>query len=163
LPTGGSVGLRPASKSGPPTIDVNIPGVNIDKFKFFAMIKTNSPVSLLSNLMEEFEDGYVGLWAVIKQVQRAFPADQPGDIRRKTLSLIWFLLKTGYIEAGFPTRDGRGFEAWQMKPFGVVNRIASEWKQPNPYPTIGEIVWFTTPSLRPPEVSLAAAGASARL
>lgn len=34
LPGGGSVGFRPASKSGPPTIDVNIPGVPIDKIKF---------------------------------------------------------------------------------------------------------------------------------
>ena len=34
LPGGGSAGLRPASKSGPPTIDVNIPGINIDKIKF---------------------------------------------------------------------------------------------------------------------------------
>lgn len=34
LPGGGSVGLRPASKSGPPTIDVNIQGINIDKIKF---------------------------------------------------------------------------------------------------------------------------------
>jgi hypothetical protein len=32
LPGGGWVGLRPASKSGPPTIDVNIPGIPI-KFK----------------------------------------------------------------------------------------------------------------------------------
>jgi hypothetical protein len=34
LPGGGWVGLRPASKSGPPTIDVNIPGIPIDKIKF---------------------------------------------------------------------------------------------------------------------------------
>src|SRR5262245_38837385 len=34
LPSGGWVGLRPVSKSGPPTIDVNVPGVPIDKIKF---------------------------------------------------------------------------------------------------------------------------------
>jgi len=34
LPGGGAVGLRPASKSGPPTIDVNIPNLDIDKIKF---------------------------------------------------------------------------------------------------------------------------------
>src|SRR5688572_9658761 len=34
LPGGGWVGLRPASKSGEPTIDVNIPGVPIRKLKF---------------------------------------------------------------------------------------------------------------------------------
>jgi hypothetical protein len=33
-PGGGVAGLRPASKSGPPTIDVNIPGIPIDKIKF---------------------------------------------------------------------------------------------------------------------------------
>jgi hypothetical protein len=34
LPGGGFVGLRPVSKSGPPTIDVDIPGIDIDKIKF---------------------------------------------------------------------------------------------------------------------------------
>lgn len=34
LPGGGHVGLRPASKSGPPTIDVNVPGIPIRKVKF---------------------------------------------------------------------------------------------------------------------------------
>ena len=110
------------------------------------MSTTHSPGTVLSALMEEFEDDHVGLWTIIKQMQRAFPADEPEEIRRKTLASIWFLLQMGYIEAGFPTEDGRGFEALRMKPFGVVTRIASEWKRPKPYPTIGEVVWFTTPS-----------------
>lgn len=109
------------------------------------MIRTNSPDSLLSSLMVEFESDHVGLWSVIKQVQRAFPASPPEDIRTKTLALIWFLVQLGYIEAGVPTNDGRGFEPWNVKPFGVVTRIACQWKQPEPYPNVGEIVWFTAP------------------
>jgi hypothetical protein len=101
--------------------------------------------SLLSDLMAEFEDDHVGLWSVVKQVRRAFPDDRPEDIRTKTLSLLWFLLQMGSIEAGFPTRDGRGFESWGIKPYGVVTRIASRWKEPEQYPKIGDIVWFTTP------------------
>lgn len=34
LPGGGWVGLRPVSKSGPPTIDVDVTGVPIKKLKF---------------------------------------------------------------------------------------------------------------------------------
>jgi hypothetical protein len=34
LPGGGWVGLRPKSRSGVPTIDVNIPGMPIRKIKF---------------------------------------------------------------------------------------------------------------------------------
>ena len=34
LPGGGRVGLRPNSKSGKPTIDVDIPGIPIKKIKF---------------------------------------------------------------------------------------------------------------------------------
>ena len=34
LPQGTRVGLRPSSKSGPPTIDVNFPNVPIRKVKF---------------------------------------------------------------------------------------------------------------------------------
>jgi hypothetical protein len=34
LPAGGRVGLRPKSKSGEPTIDIDIPGIPIKKIKF---------------------------------------------------------------------------------------------------------------------------------
>ena len=34
IPGGGRVGLRPKSKSGEPTIDVDIPGIPIKKIKF---------------------------------------------------------------------------------------------------------------------------------
>lgn len=34
LPGGGRVGLRPKSKSGEPTVDVDIPGIPIKKIKF---------------------------------------------------------------------------------------------------------------------------------
>jgi hypothetical protein len=34
LPGGGTVGMRPISKTGPPTIDVNIAGIPIRKVKF---------------------------------------------------------------------------------------------------------------------------------
>ena len=35
LPDGGGfIGLRPRSKSGPPTIDVNIPGIGVREVKF---------------------------------------------------------------------------------------------------------------------------------
>ncbi len=34
VPGGGRVGLRPKSKSGEPTIDVDIPGIPIKKIKF---------------------------------------------------------------------------------------------------------------------------------
>jgi hypothetical protein len=109
---------------------------------------------LLGALMAEFEDDHVGLWTVVKQVQRAFPDDQPEAIRTKTLALIWFLLQMGSIEAGSPTKDGRGFQPWHIKPFGVVTRIASEWKDAKPYPRIGEIVWFTTPEVSPRESAI---------
>ncbi len=34
LPGGGRVGLRPKSKSGEPTLDIDIPGIPIKKIKF---------------------------------------------------------------------------------------------------------------------------------
>jgi hypothetical protein len=34
LPSGGWVGLRPTSKSGEPTIDIDIPGIPLRKIKF---------------------------------------------------------------------------------------------------------------------------------
>jgi hypothetical protein len=103
----------------------------------------NDPESLVSSLMAELEDDYVGLWLLVKQVRRAFPEDDPHEIRSKTLSLIWFLLQTGSVEAGFPSTDRPGFVPWTMKPYGIVSRIAAEWKNLGRDPTIGEVVWFT--------------------
>lgn len=34
MPDGGMVGYRPRSRSGPPTIDINLPGISIRKLKF---------------------------------------------------------------------------------------------------------------------------------
>ncbi len=96
--------------------------------------------------MEEFEDDHVGLWSVIKQVRREFPSDDPEAIRSKTLSVIQLLLEMGYIDAGFPTQDGHGFEPWRMAPEMVIKNIESEWEASRPDPDIGEVVWFTSPT-----------------
>jgi hypothetical protein len=105
--------------------------------------------SLLSSLAAEFEDDYVGLWTIVKQVRRTFPSARPMDIRRITLWLILLLLEAKLIQAGFPTKDGREFETLNLKPYGVVSRIASEWKEPERYPAIGEVMWFTARSSEP--------------
>jgi hypothetical protein len=34
LPNGDWIGYRPTSKSGPPTIDINVDGIPFDKIKF---------------------------------------------------------------------------------------------------------------------------------
>jgi hypothetical protein len=109
------------------------------------MTKKSRLDAFWDSLTAELEDDHVGLWSVVKQVQRAFPDSDPEAVRNKALALILFLLETGSAEAGFPTEDGRGFRAWRAQPLDVVRRIASEWSPSNPPPTVGEIVWFTAP------------------
>jgi len=110
------------------------------------MTKLEPLERLLTSLMEEFDDDHVGLWSVVKQVRREFPTDDPDAIRSKTLSVIQFLLRMGYIDAGFPTKDGRGFDPWRMKPDHIIKNIETEWIDSQPDPTIGEVVWFTSPT-----------------
>jgi hypothetical protein len=39
LPNGGFVGVRPVSTSGPPTVDLNIPGIDIREIKFLSFFE----------------------------------------------------------------------------------------------------------------------------
>jgi hypothetical protein len=56
------------------------------------------------------------------------------------------LLDEGLIVAGFPTRDGRGFEPSPYSPQETVDRIRTEWQKLGRDPVIGEVVWFNATS-----------------
>ena len=54
------------------------------------------------DLLEECRDDHVGLWSVIRYVEDEFPSECPERVREITLNVLYDLLKSGQIEAGFP-------------------------------------------------------------
>ncbi|MFL6193495.1 MAG: hypothetical protein ACJ75H_04950 [Thermoanaerobaculia bacterium] len=94
-------------------------------------------------VLDECVDDYTGLWQVIADLK-----DESGGAIGESgiLDLLHGLLAEGLIVAGFPTRDGRGFEPWPYSPQETIDRIRAEWRKLGRDPVIGEVVWFNAAS-----------------
>lgn len=112
---------------------------------------------LQAELLQECKEDHVGLWTFLWVVRHAlndgaYPTKErdkadPTEVRRLSLELVRRLLKSGLVQAGFPTADGRGFVPWRMAPADVLKRIEAEWNGLGHEPNMGDIVWFTTPEV----------------
>lgn len=98
-------------------------------------------------LLLECEDDWVALWWILAKLRRAYGENYDKDkTRALALDLISELLKTGKVEAGWPTADG-GWDSWKLSPDAVLTRIEADWDASDKEPAIGnEIVWLTTAS-----------------
>jgi hypothetical protein len=90
------------------------------------------------------EEDHVGLWEIVRIVERQAPEADAAQRRSIALDLLQNLLSAGKIEAGVPSMDGQRFEAWTVPVPAIMAMLKKEWT-PDRRPTIGEIVWFTTP------------------
>lgn len=99
---------------------------------------------LKAALLEECKDDHVGLWSVIFDVKTTFKDKNPVKVKEITLQVIKDLLDAKLIVAGFPTKDGRNFEAWDYSTEEIISRISSEWDALGTEPNLGDIVWFTS-------------------
>ncbi len=90
-------------------------------------------------------EDHVGLWLIVNHVRERFPDSSAQEIRQITLGVLDELLEKGIIQAGFPTPDGRSFEPWTTPAADTISRIEDAWEALHRDPTIGEVVWFTTP------------------
>jgi hypothetical protein len=110
---------------------------------------------ILAQLLQECEDDHVGLWSILWQVRYAlnendYPCDDradPREVRKITMELVHALLESGQVQAGFPAPDGKGFVPWSLSSEETITRIKSEWDVLGREPNIGEIIWFSTPTV----------------
>jgi hypothetical protein len=100
--------------------------------------------SVKDSIVTECEDDYVGLWAVVREVEEAFPGRDEAAIRDEVLHLLRELLAEHEIQAGYPIRTDRGFQSLALSPEQVIAQIEKEWPAGR-RPTIGEGFWFTKP------------------
>ena len=95
-------------------------------------------------LVIECHDDYVGLWAVIWPLERAYPDKSDDEIREITLEMVEELLSSENIrpsDEGY-YKEGK-FSPWQLSTDETIARIRDEWKRLGRKPNIGDIVWFT--------------------
>ncbi len=98
---------------------------------------------LKQGVAAECREDVVGLWAVIWDVRNRLPKASEVERRDIALRIVYDLLSSKQIWAGYPTSDGRGFVYWSVTPTDAMNRITDEWNRLGHEPNIGEIVWFT--------------------
>lgn len=91
-------------------------------------------------VLDHCADDYAGLWLAVAELRMA--TGGAIDFRR-ILDILYGLLRSGLLQAGFPTPDG-GFEPWPLAPEEALSRIEDEWQELGRDPDIGEIVWFMT-------------------
>jgi hypothetical protein len=101
------------------------------------------------DLLAELRDDHVGLWSVIRYVEDEFPQESPQRIRQIALDLLYGLLKSGRVWAGFPDSNGVDFHAWPFAADVIVDHIKRQWPPAGPRPNVGEVAWFTSPSTVP--------------
>src|SRR5438128_8532537 len=96
------------------------------------------------DLIAECRDDHVGLWSVIRYVEDEFPGESPARIRKITLEVLYDLLRSGQIEAGFPDSNGVDFHPWPFPADAVIEQIKQKWPQQGPRPNVDEVAWFTS-------------------
>lgn len=98
------------------------------------------------DLLAECADDHVGLWVVVGYVEDEMQTANDDEIRNSTLEVLYELLKSGKIEAGYPDSNGVDFHPWPFPADVLIDHIRSAWKSLGRRPNPGEIAWFTTPS-----------------
>jgi len=98
---------------------------------------------LKREILEECRGDHVGLWAVVRDVREAFPNAGDEEVREIVLALMEEFLDKRLVVAGFPTPDGRRFDAWTTAASETISRIDDAWTKLRRDPDIGEVVWFT--------------------
>lgn len=101
-------------------------------------------MDLYRSILLSCADDYTGLWEVIRDVKGSYEHAALANVRQITLMVVKSLLERGLIRAGFPKRDGSGFEEWDLSLDQTMLRIEQEWNELGREPTIGDIVWFAT-------------------
>ncbi len=98
------------------------------------------PEDLVDQFCAEARDDFVGLWEIVRQVERR---TGPGDTaREQTLAVIRALLARG-LRAGDPPYSAMGYRPWaNQEPDAVIERVRREWLALGRAPNIADIAWF---------------------
>ena len=94
-------------------------------------------------ILAECQEDHVGLWWIVNEVKNSFPSFSPQEVHSKVVELLRKILAVPGIKAGFPTPNGKNFEAWQLAPEQVIEKVQVEWAALGRDPTLGEVAWFT--------------------
>ncbi|MFO1482231.1 MAG: hypothetical protein U1F71_02605 [Verrucomicrobiaceae bacterium] len=102
---------------------------------------------VVERLREECHNDEVGLWELVREAEITFTE---GSLKHHVLEIARRLLCDPNIRAGVcEWGEGNGlFRIWNETADVILNRISNEWDVLEHKPNIGEVVYFTCPTIR---------------
>ncbi len=98
-----------------------------------------------SFLLQDAQEDYVGLWAVLWEVMHACPSLDSQSAKQATLMIIRESLEAdGVVPGEFMNKT---FVPWNLTTGQALDRIERAWASLGRAPNIGEIVWFVASSV----------------
>ncbi len=97
-------------------------------------------------IIEGTED-YVGLWQIIRELEREHPTIEIHEIQVMALDLIQEILETGFMKIGmFEYNDDKklGYQLWELDIDRIIKQLKTEWDELERTPNIGDIAWLIT-------------------
>lgn len=92
--------------------------------------------------LEDLVEDYEGIWTLADRVSEAIGIQEPAAVREVTLRLVRDLLVSGMVRIGVPEGDTPRFDAWPEKGEEAAEKVASEWREIERLPLLGDITWF---------------------
>ena len=98
---------------------------------------------LVEDLLAESMVDYLGLWEIVRGVQRYAPEASRHDQRAMASSVVEALISEHGLLAGDLRNDG--FHRWSETGKNAMARIEREWSLLDREPTLGDVAWFSRP------------------
>ena len=138
----GYVTFRPASESGSPAVDINVPRVTFEKYISNEEVSVHDIESLVNGYIEESKSDFVGLWQISGAVRRRFGAHTTDEARHLSLQVVEQLYARGLRPGDYYL--GTRFDYWPDEGCqAALDRIEREWIAAGHDPNLAEpICWF---------------------
>lgn len=99
----------------------------------------------IDNLCDQAKVDYVGLWEILRRVQKISHPKTEEELRSLVLEFVRDMFARGF-QAVDLAPAGRCVPWQNQDPDYMLGRIESEWKTLGREPNVGEIAWFDHPS-----------------
>jgi len=107
------------------------------------MISEERMQALASSFVDECQDDFVGLWAILWEVKQNFPSLDPGEAKVTSLEIVRRMLTTKRISAGdFDSQKQFVVFPDSMSDEAILAELDRRWIALGREPDIGEVAWF---------------------
>lgn len=105
------------------------------------MIAEDKVARIAAAFIAECKNDFVGLWALVWEVRRAFPEYDVKQRRETTIRVARLMLVSGNIMIGDFGGDKR-FVAWPIQGVSAADLLEEAWETLEREPDIGDLCWF---------------------